>query len=216
VIVIVGSRHDVAACELVKAWSSDGAALLSAEDLISPGWVFCPGDASRGSAVIAGQRVPVRELRAVLTRRPALLAEELHDIHSDDRAYVAAEINAMLVAWLTSLPCRVLNRPTPTSLCGPGWTTTHWQAAAAGCGLRSARNTALPTQSVVVCDGAVLGTRSPALHERALVLARVAGVSLLELRLRAGKLVAASAFPDLTSPAVRAAVRSALLSAVYA
>ena len=70
-------------------------------------------------------------LQAVLTCRPAVLAEELGRIAADDRSYVAAELNAFLVAWLSALPSRVVNRPTPRSLCGPAWNRVQWQAAAA-------------------------------------------------------------------------------------
>jgi len=42
VIVVVGSALDSAARELVQAWSSADALLLSAEDLCSAGWVFSP------------------------------------------------------------------------------------------------------------------------------------------------------------------------------
>lgn len=214
-IVIVGSRHDAEARNLVQAWSRNNAALLSAEDMISPGWIIRPGDVASSTAVVAGRRVPVRALRAVLTRRPAVLVEELPDIHAEDRAYVAAEINALLVAWLTVLPCRVLNRPTATSLCGPGWSSLHWQAAAARCGLLRASNDSPPTQTVVVCDEQVHGTRSISLRKKALSLARHAGVQLLELRLSAGRLVHASVCPDLTTPAVRSMVHHALLAGNY-
>src|SRR5664279_42730 len=98
-IAVLASRLDPEARALVAAWSAEGAALLSAEDLGSPGWVFDPRDPGAGTAVVAGQPVPVAALRAVLTRRPAVVAEELARIAPADRPYVAAETNAFLVAW---------------------------------------------------------------------------------------------------------------------
>ncbi len=211
-IAIISSRHDETARRLVSAWAADGAALLSAEDLVSPGWVIRSGNAFGSTAVIDGNRVPVSRLSGVLTLRPSVLAEELHSIHEQDRTFVAAEINAMLVSWLTTLPCRVLNRPTATSLSGPGWSVFHWQAAAARCGLLTAEDTSVPTQKLVICDGQVRGARTSTLKAKALALAETAGVKLMELRLAAGRFVYASARPDFSSPQVRAMVRRALLA----
>jgi len=208
----VASRHDRVAQAVVRAWSRQGAALLGAEDLLAPGWVVRPGHGERDVAVVAGERVPVRRIRAVLTRRPAVVVEELGAIRSEDRAYVAAEINAFLVAWLSGLPCRVFNRPTPTSLCGPGWTTLQWQAAAARAGLPFEPAPTTPTRTLVVCGSQVLGTRSPSWRARALALAREAGVDLLELHLRRGRLVQAAVCPDLSAAGARAAVLEALLA----
>ena len=134
-IAVLASQFDPEARALVVAWSNAGAALLSAEDLCSPGWIFHLNDPSGGMAVVGGKRVKVSELRAVLTRRPAVVAEELGRINSADRPYVAAETNAFLVAWLSALPCRVVNRPRPSSLCGPAWDALHWHAAATKAGL---------------------------------------------------------------------------------
>src|SRR5581483_2527617 len=102
VLAVLASRLDPAARDLVAAWSSADAALLSAEDLSSEGWFFRLGEAAGGRAVVDGRRVAVRDLRAVLTRRPAVVAEELAWIDPGDRDYVAAEANAFLVAWLAS------------------------------------------------------------------------------------------------------------------
>ena len=69
------------------------------------------------------------EIKMVLTRRPSILADELTGVHEEDRFYIAAEMNAFLVAWLASLRCPVINRPTGTCLCGPSWTDEHWKIA---------------------------------------------------------------------------------------
>ena len=82
------------------------------------------------------------ELQAVVTRRPAVVAEELAWIDPADRSYVAAEANAFLVAWLDAIPCRVVNRPTATSLAGPSWGPLQWAAAAGRAGVRWAETAA--------------------------------------------------------------------------
>jgi hypothetical protein len=65
---------------------------------------------------------------------------------------VAAEMNAFLVAWLTSLTCPIFNRPTATSLCGPAWSVEHWRIQVARCGGQWARTAAGLRRAYVVGD----------------------------------------------------------------
>ncbi len=125
-----------------------GAGLLEREDLCTAGWRYRVGDPGHGTMVVAGRRVSIRRLRAVVTRRPAVAAEELQHIDPSDRDYLAAEVNAFLVAWLSALPRPVLNRPTPTSLDGPAWGPLQL-----GGGRRARR------RSLDRCDGGHRGTR---------------------------------------------------------
>jgi len=209
VVVVIASRLDPRARELVAHWSSAKAALLSAEDLCSAGWTFSLSDPAAGTAVVAGRRVRVAEIRGVVTRRPAVLAEELDRIEAEDREYVAAEINAFLVAWLTALPCRVFNRPTPRSLTGPGWTRLHWAAAAARAGVPW--GAAADGHDVIVCGTTCVGARSSAESDRALALARAAAVDLLGVRIAEGNIRAATTQPSLDDEAVRSLVLARLL-----
>jgi len=214
VIAVLASRFDPEAQSLVAAWSNAGAVLLSAEDLCSPGWIFYPDDAASGAAVIGGQRVRTADLRAVLTRRPAVVAEELGRIDPADRAYVAAETNAFMVAWLSALPCRVVNRPTPTSLCGPAWDAFHWRAAAASAGLTWENSPHHEeAHTVVVCGARTLFARDDQEHATALKLASVARVELLAVRLQRGRICGACVAPDLTDEELRACLLRHLLEA---
>lgn len=52
-----------------------------------------------------------------------------------DRNYARAEFYALLLSWLASLGERVLNRPSPYALCGPGLRSWRWLAVAANAGL---------------------------------------------------------------------------------
>jgi len=131
VIAVLGSELDRAACKLVEAWSAVGGVLLSARDLCRRGWVFRVPNDRKGSFVAGAVARPIEALRGVVVRRPAVAAEELAWIAQEDRQYVAAEINAFLVAWLAALRCPVLNRPTATSLSGPAWSQIQWRVAAA-------------------------------------------------------------------------------------
>ena len=213
-IAVLASRFDPEAQSLVATWSGAGAVLLSAEDLCSPGWIFDPSDAASGAAVIGGQHARASDLRAVLTRRPAVVAEELGRIDPADRAYVAAETNAFTVAWLSALPCRVVNRPTPTSLCGPAWDALHWRAAAARAGLsweNAPRHEEAHT--VMVCGVRTLFARDDQEHASALRLASVARVELLAVRMQRSRICGACVGPDLTDEDLRACLLKHLLEA---
>jgi hypothetical protein len=213
VLAILGSVLDPSATALVDGWSHAGAALLTAEDLSRPGWSFRVAAPRAGTAVIDGRRIAVSDIRAVVTRRPAVLAEELVFVRPADRPYLAAEMNAFLVAWLTALSCPVLNRPTPRSLSGPAWTSLHWATAAAKVGATWTEQPVGPTHDVVVCGSACLGHRSPEEERAARALVRAADVDLLSVRLCAAGVCGATALPPLACPDVRAAVLDHLASA---
>jgi hypothetical protein len=204
VIAVVASRLDPESRSVVADWSTADAALLSAEDLTSAGWTFNVGDARSGSAVIDGRRIKTAEITAVLTRRPSVLPEELTRIHPDDRAYVAAETNAFLVAWLSALPCVVVNRPTTTSLCGPLWDALHWRCAATAIGLPWSDDDAADAHDVVVCGEQCVFARSTEEASAAIALARSVGTDLLGVQFRRGRISAVSVTPSLADRDVRA------------
>ena len=75
---------------------------------------FDPSYPDRGRLVAGGSVFPVSEVTGVLTRRPHVFEVELMQVAVEDRPFVAAEINAFLLAWLSSLRCPVINRPSGT------------------------------------------------------------------------------------------------------
>ncbi|MBW4645746.1 MAG: hypothetical protein KME23_22625 [Goleter apudmare HA4340-LM2] len=101
------------------------------------------------TAVVGGQTIPslrdaartvssantIEKITGVLIRLPCIFEPELPHIIPEDRAYVAAEMNAFLISWLSRLKCPVLNRPTPTYLLGPAWRPEQWIYAAAQIGI---------------------------------------------------------------------------------
>lgn len=219
-IAVLGSRLDPEARSLVEAWSSAGAALLSAEDLCRPGWVFRPREPLCGTAVVSGAAVAAANLEAVLTRRPAVLSEELRHIATEDRSYVAAETNAFLVAWLSALVdagVPVVNRPTPTCLSGPGWDALRWRAAAARVGAEWAERAGteescsaeLPHE-VVVCGERCFFARRDREANVARALSQQAGTQLLGVRFRSGRVFGVTAAPALVDDEVRGALLSLL------
>jgi hypothetical protein len=232
VLVVVGSRHDPGARKIVKQWESSGAALLTCEDLSSPGWRYYPTDRRASRAVIGERVVSDEDIRGVLVRRPQVLHQELPYIAAADGEFVAAEMTAFLLAWLSHLPCPVLNRPRGTSLCGPDWRPAQWTHAAAVLGIPveparrqipapanindHALNDRTKVEAVIVGERC-LGDVSADQAAGARKLAVAAGVGLLTVwfAVRDGesRFIAASAMSSLADAHVAEAVREHLLSA---
>jgi hypothetical protein len=127
-----------------------------------------------------------------------VIPAELPHVVPDDRDYLAAEMTAFLRCWLSGLRCPVVNRPTPLSLSGPGWTPAHWTIAAARLGMsvrpwhhRAAPGAPEPDPTPAAVEGAVtmtvigaqcLGDGCDALAHQARALADAAGVRWLAVR----------------------------------
>jgi hypothetical protein len=219
-LAVLASRHDPDAEALLARWG-DRAALLSCEDLSIAGWRFEPDYPSDGTAVVAGVVVAVADLEGVLTLRPSIFEDELVHMAPEDRPYAAAEMNAFLLAWLTALPCRVVNRPSSTSLLGPHWRREQWIRAAASLAIPAApsRRTSRvsagggsadhigPTggSAVLVVGERGFGDVAPELVDRAMQLARYAGADLLEVWFEnagaTARLLDASPYTPLQDPA---------------
>ncbi|HET6865571.1 MAG TPA: hypothetical protein VFH80_06595 [Solirubrobacteraceae bacterium] len=232
--VVVASRTDAAARALCERAPPGSAQLLSWRDLSTPGWRYYgdPGDGDDG-AVIADTPITNAEITAVLTRCPAVPPHELGHIVPADRSYVAAEMTALLVAWLTRLRCPVFNRPQDGCLCGPRWPPERWTMLASSLGLRAVpverravpglapsapRPTAPPgfeLRTVTVVGARVLASTKPpeTLVDAALTLASAAGVTLLktEFAVRGSEHVFVSAGLDVDLAA--GSVADALLAA---
>lgn len=165
---------------------------------------------------MAGSTFSSLDLSGVLTRFYEVPGYELAHIAPEDRAYVSSEMSAFLLAWLSSLPCAVLNRPTPGCLCGPNWRVERWINLAATMGIpvdpvRRSTTTGGVDQAaeevrVTVVGDACLGEVHPALQDHARRLARASHLELLEVRFSTpdadGRLRSASLWPDISRPAV--------------
>jgi len=136
-LVVLAYRYDSAAHALVQRWRAAGeqAVLLTCADLARPGWRYVAGNPAAGFADIDGQVIATSAIRAVVTRMPAVGETELGHVHEEDRSYAAAEIQAFLLAWLSSLECPVLNHPSPSNLGGPWWSLAQWVQRARHLGL---------------------------------------------------------------------------------
>jgi hypothetical protein len=226
VLLIVANRYDTAAEALAGRWSVHDAHLLRCTDLSTSGWCHCLTDPRVSTAVIDGRVIGTGEITGVLTLLPWVTADQLIHIIPEDRAYVAAEMTAFLVSWLSGLTCPVLNRPTPTCLAGPGWRPEQWVHAAARMGIpirpirRSIILTTDPLREDAVADlrpatVTVVGERcfgdvDNALTGHARRLAAAVGVSLLTVHFDGpgadARLRGAVLRPDISSPEIADAI----------
>ena len=229
-ILVVASRFDPAAQQLVSAWKHAEAELCTAEDASGPGWRFEPHDPGSATAVAGGRRVRAADIDAVVTLRPAIDARELAHIVPDDRAFVAAETTAFLMAFLAALHCPVANRAGGSALSGPMLRPEEWCRLAhlAGIvplavertvpgGMRTEPYDTAAARKVFVAGDRVIGDVAPGLAARAVALGRAAGIVMLEAAFTGdaedARLICASAQPPLHDAPRRALLLSALLPA---
>ncbi len=130
-ILVLASQRDPGAAALAAGWA--GARLLTPSDLSLPGWVLPsgpvgPGDPP-GRGIADGVPFRVDRVRHVVGLLGRVDATELTWIDEAHRAYVAAEMSALLGYWLASLGDRCVVRPSPASLAGPSRPTAVWAAA---------------------------------------------------------------------------------------
>ena len=213
-IIILASRYDQAARSLAERWAAQGAALLTAPDLSEPGWNFHAPARASGKAVAGGRVVANHEITGVLTRLAGVDPAELDHVAPEDSAYVASEMTAFLLAWLSTLECPILNRPEPECLCGPAWRAERWLRFAAGLGIpvqsvsRDSRNDSSSgfepsSAGVTVVGEQCFGFVDSSLANHARRLAAAAGVGLLEARFsspeRGGRFVGVNLCPDVSA-----------------
>jgi hypothetical protein len=222
-IVIVANRWDRTAKAWATRWTRYGTGVLTAQDLSAAGWRQRLSQLESGTAVIEGKLVPQREITGVLTLLPCVTERELVDIAPEDRPYVATEMTAFLLFWLSNLKCPVLNRPTPMCLSGPYWRREKWLSVAAQAGIpvqafrrravpgSSAEEDAVPAATIVIVAGkSVIGEADPELQLQARRLAELAGVGLLAVHFSSpehdARFVTASTFPNLSDDRAAEAV----------
>lgn len=217
-IIVLASRYDEAARGLVAGWPAGGAAMMTCEDFLTEGWAFYPDAPDDSVAIAGGRKIQCSSLSGVLTLRPCILEQELSAIAAGDRRYVCAELNAFLIAWLSSLRCRILNRPTATSLSGPNWSPERWIFEAGRLGIpvtarthtvppkameQTSSDSKGPMQYVRVINGRIQSDAGPALGRLSTQLAQMAGVDYLETRFRNGRMICATCWPDVSRADIR-------------
>lgn len=188
--VILSHAGDLDAAHVARQWPNTR--VLVPRDLSRAGWRHMPcgpADPSVERAVVAGEVVAVEEIEIVLSRLEGVRPEELTHIASEDRDYVAAEMNAFLLSWLTRLTCPVLNKPVPLGLAGAGHRPEGWTILAARLGIPTCQQRRGPNgyqlttgdypRSVTLVGDRCFGDPEPELRNSTRILGRAAGVDLM-------------------------------------
>jgi hypothetical protein len=223
-LIILAKRGDPAAAWLAERWHSHDAVLVSAADLSMSGWNMHLASPGKSRARIADRDVGISDIHGVIVRVPGVDCEDLPHITPADRQYVASEMTAFLLAWLSGLPCPVLNCPAPGNLGGPCWRAEEWTHIAARLGIPvvpvqrrspgAAVDWAGVSCEVTVVGEACFGNASATLKNHARKLAKAAGTNLLAVRFaesgQGSAFVSASPWPDLASPEIADAVLQCL------
>jgi hypothetical protein len=229
-IVVFAREHDEDAKQIVRGWKDHGAMLMLPRDLSSAGWSCTSSEPSASTFVIAGQTYPATAIIGWLTRHPAIFPVDLPHIAESDRGFVASEMNAFLVYWLSTLCCPVLNRPTPRTLAGPGWDLEHWVHNASKLGIQTQNlersikvSVSNPTPNdpsdfdLVVIGERCFGEANSSLSEKVVALASLANVGFVGFGFKAAagehRLIRVEPFPKLHNPAIERAVLAYLSTA---
>ncbi|HME40506.1 MAG TPA: hypothetical protein VKG63_16235 [Steroidobacteraceae bacterium] len=185
---------------MAARWAHRSVEVMTPQDLCVSGWRqhlgACESDTSSSDVAVVQRRLlPQREITGVLTRLPWVTDGEVIEVAAHDRGYVATEMTAFLLFWLSRLKCPVLNRPTPTCLSGPYWRAEKWVHVAARAGIpvqaarrdtqsESAANALPPTTSVAVTviGRHIFGDAHPELLAQSRRLSELAEVALLTVR----------------------------------
>lgn len=222
-IVVIAAPEDLPAVTLVARLGRERALLMTPGDLAQDGWRFRPGAPQRTRVVANGVALEADEIGGALVRLSAIAPHHLLQVHQVDRAYVAAEMTAFLHAWLLSLTCPVLNRPSSFALNGPGLRPEAWVRIAARLGLhfvpvqrtvsRSATKS-MPSPprltTLVVVGARCISAADEPLTKAARAIAGAANAELLAVHFDGARgdsrLVGASVLVDLANDTIAGAV----------
>jgi hypothetical protein len=196
------ARADDSAIRTLQQQAPNRVVHASIADLSCAGWQYVSGRPNEASAHAGGRIVPASEIAAVLCRIPAVTPADLPHQHRDDRAYVAAEMNAFLRAWLAQFAGVHFNEPTWVSLAGPNWHTLTWARLVGELGItvssRAQRGTCSSPGDLTKSRSLAAGSRRQGEHETAtatVVCGEVFGLtdpSLIDASLRIASAVRAN------------------------
>jgi hypothetical protein len=100
-----------------------------------------------------GRRLDSSTLRGLACRLTQTMPPQFASAPQADRDYAAMESQALLLSWLASLSCPVVNPVSPRSLTGPALGLLEWLPLAAASGLRSRRVCLVPPGARPPHDG---------------------------------------------------------------
>ena len=222
-LVVLARNANEAALEFRRRNEAFDIAILTPDDLAAPGWCVHTSDFRRSTAVVNGRTVSVCDITAVVTLLPSIGEADVPHVHRADRQYVAAEMHAFLLYWLsamTTLHVPVFNPPCSPSLSSPAWDQLRVARQAASIGIpiqpvylsttdcaNALSQTVPPNATAVTVVGSIcVGMAHRVLMSHALALARSAEVELLTVWFdgpNAGSLMlGAEPWPDVARPEV--------------
>jgi len=228
-VLVVANADDAVASAFVRRYERQGARLLRPGDLSQSGWRYELREGVEPSfqAVVAGRVCRETQLAGVIIRLASVTLLDLPHINPADRTYVALELYAFLVAWLHTLRCPVLNRPTPTCLAGEWWSPQTWIHRACRLGIpvvrsewcvgRGLRTKAIQpvtgkpsTTSITVVGPQTIGRAAPRVVQYARRLAQAAELDLVTVHFSApgndARFLGASLWTNLADRTIAAAV----------
>jgi hypothetical protein len=205
--LILAHEGDGPARQLAARWGPD-AILLHPGDLHTESLSLTVDTDGTANAELRSRP----RVTSVVSRIGGVGPGDLHHIDRQDLAYAAAELDAFLRAWLLAWPGPVLNRPTTTSLNGPGWRTAQWAVAATAAGLTMGPPGPVPgAVPVAVVGDRFFGDVPASVGQLLCALAEAAGCTLLAALMNPdGTLAQAGASPDVSAPQVADALASLL------
>ena len=169
--LVLSNVANEAAQHLVDMFPPGAASLVTASDLHrSFKAAVRLADFSAATLTIEGVKLPVREIRGVVSSIAYFLPQEFYYVEPADRDYVCAETTAFFIYFLSQLDCPKLNPPTTKALCGLGMHRIEW--------MRAARARGIPLQPVRLQDGRTL--YDDAANERPRVRATCIGDAIVE------------------------------------
>jgi len=214
-LLILAGPFDAEAHAFAAVHAAAGVLLVTPRDLSREGWRLHLGDPSSLVAVCGTRRLGAHEIGGVITRLPNVEEADIPHIGAEDRAYVAGEMTAFLLAFLGELRCRVSNRPTPQCVCGQVCSPERWCRLGRELGLAvrqeprlAAMDTEppppiLPDAVATIVGDAVFGEAR--LGAAALALARAVGADMLRAEFEGAALLRASPLVNLAAADIAAA-----------
>jgi hypothetical protein len=188
-LLVLGSALDDAPSLLVQRWRRAGrdVALVTPADLSRPGWRLRCGRPAESTAALAECVLAGPDIEGIVSALAVISPYDLAHIADGDRDYVAQEMSAFLLAWMTELACPVIDRPTAVSLAGCGRSAFEWAEIAHRQGLFADPLWPGETTGVTVVGGrAADHSRDGPLAAAAVTIAAAAERSLVTLRFAAG------------------------------
>lgn len=188
-ILVLANRTDESAFLLAERRFHEGARIFLPDMLFAWGVGYRAGGQHRPRAIFEGDPHSSR-IRGVLVRMHAVSTSDVLHTRASDRPYIATEMTAFLLAWLSALPCPVLGKPTATSLAGPELRQEEWVHLAARNGVpihpirRSSRHNNGEQEkpilnAVTVVDDSCIHAPTETVAQYARVMARAANARLL-------------------------------------